>query len=138
MHKDGDRKVYAFRNLTRGPNTKHSRIYRPLIIPPVFRKKFDDPIFTKLWQRATSELSNAKKVVFLGYSMPDADLHTQFIVRFGFHNQVTGEVSETGVRVGGSGPAAVVIVNPDRGAPQRIASAVSVKSNAIGSPFRPP
>jgi hypothetical protein len=75
VHKDGDHTVYAFRDLTRGPDTKHSRTYRPLIIPPVFLKKFDDPIFTKLWQRATSELSNAKKVVFLGYSMPDADLH---------------------------------------------------------------
>jgi hypothetical protein len=128
VHNDGDHTVYAFRDLTRGPDTKHSRTYRPLIIPPVFLKKFDDPIFTKLWQRATSELSTAKKVVFLGYSMPDADLHTQFIVRCGFHNQVKGEVSESGARVGGPGPAEVVIVNPDRAAAQRIASAVSVKS----------
>jgi hypothetical protein len=78
--------------------------------------------------RATSEISNAKKVVFPGYSVPDADLHTQFIVRCGFHNQVKGEVAESGARLGGSGPADVVIVNPDRGAAQRIASAVSARS----------
>jgi hypothetical protein len=50
VHKDGDRTVYAFRDLTRGPDTKKNRTYRPLIIPPVFLKKFDDPIFAKLWQ----------------------------------------------------------------------------------------
>jgi hypothetical protein len=128
VYSDGKRSVYAFRDLTRGPDTKHNRTYRPLIIPPAYLKKFDEPIFTKLWQRATSELSTAKKVVFLGYSMPDADLHAQFIVRCGFHNQVRGELPESGKRRPGPGPAEVLIVNPDRGAAQRIASVVSPKS----------
>lgn len=128
VHADKSQSIYAFRDLTRGPSTRHDRVYRPLIIPPVFLKKFDNPIFTKLWQRATSEISTAKKVVFLGYSMPDADLHTQFIVRCGFYNQVKGEVTESGARVPGPGAAEVVIVNPDRGAAQRILSTVSPAS----------
>src|ERR1700738_3807779 len=128
VHSEGASSVYAFRDLTRAPDTTHGRTYRPLIIPPVYLKKFDDPIFTQLWRRATSELSTAKKVVFLGYSMPDADLHAQFIVRCGFHNQVRGEVPENGTRHPGPGPADVLIINPDRGAAQRIASVISSKS----------
>jgi hypothetical protein len=130
VHAHGSHTIYAFRDLTRGPATQHDRVYQPLIIPPVFLKKFDNPIFTKLWQRATAEISTAKKVVFLGYSMPDADLHTQFIVRCGFYNQVRGEVTESGARVPGPGAAEVVIVNPDRGAAHRILSAVSPKSKS--------
>ena len=60
--------------------------------------------------------------------MPDADLHTQFIVRCGFYNQVKGEVSESGDRIPGLGPAEVLIVNPDRGAAQRIAATVGPAS----------
>jgi hypothetical protein len=60
--------------------------------------------------------------------MPDADLHTQFIVRCGFYNQVKGEVTESGVRVPGPGPAEVVIVNHDRGAAQRILATVNPAS----------
>lgn len=125
VHAHGSHSIYAFRDLTRGPATQHDRAYQPLIIPPVFLKKFDNPIFTKLWQRATSELSTAKRVVFLGYSMPDADLHTQFIMRCAFYNQVRGEVNEQGARVPGPGASEVVIVNPDRGAAQRILSTVN-------------
>lgn len=128
VHPHESHSIYAFRDPTRGLSTKHDRVYRPLIIPPIFHKKFDNPIFTKLWQRATSELSTAKRVVFLGYSMPDADLHTQFIVRCGFYNQLKGEVNEHGTRVPGTGAAEVVIVNPDRGAAQRILAAVSTAS----------
>ncbi len=130
VHSHGTPSIYAFRDLTRGPATRHGRVYEPLIIPPVFLKKFDNPIFTKLWQRATAELSSAKRVVFLGYSMPDADLHTQFIVRCGFYNQIRGEVKEHGARIPGPGAAEVVIVNPDRGAAQRILSTVSSASKS--------
>jgi hypothetical protein len=59
-------------------------------------------------------------VVFLGYSLPDADLHARFILRCGFHNQVEGEVVSGGKRSTPTGKAEVVIVNPDRGAAGRI------------------
>src|ERR1700733_11776993 len=53
VHAHGSHTIHAFRDLTRGPATQHGRVYQPLIIPPVFLKKFDNPIFTKLWQHAT-------------------------------------------------------------------------------------
>lgn len=111
--------VYAFQKF-RAPNSKHGRVYTPLIVPPVYLKDFDKPIFVRLWKSCTSILSRARKVVFVGYSMPAADLHAQFIMRCGFHNQVEGELGKDGQRATATGPAKVLIVNPDRGAAQRI------------------
>jgi hypothetical protein len=120
LDETGGDTVYAFTEF-RSPRSKVGRMYFPLIVPPVYLKRFDRPLFKALWQRCTSTLSTAQKVVFLGYSMPLADLHAQFILRCGFHNQVEGELEVGGKRKRASGPAEVIIVNPDRGAADRIA-----------------
>src|SRR5271169_399954 len=62
----------------------------------------------------TDVLSTARKVVFLGYSMPTSDIHAQFITRCGFHNQKEGKLFAGGNRTKPTGPAEVVIVNPIR------------------------
>lgn len=111
--------VYAFRE-ARAPKSKKGRLYSPLIIPPVYLKDFEKPVFGELWRNCTSTLSTARKVVFLGYSMPAADLHAQFIMRCGFKNQVDGELADAGRRTKPTGAAEVIVVNPDRGAAQRI------------------
>ena len=111
--------VYAFRKF-RAPVSKSDREYTPLIVPPVYLKNFEQPVFKKLWQNCTEYLSNAKKIFFLGYSMPAADLHAQFIMRCGFHNQIEGELLNDGKRQTKTGAAEVIIINPDRGAAQRI------------------
>jgi hypothetical protein len=85
-------------------------------------------VFERLWKNCTSVLSTAKRGVFLGYSMPSADLHAQFIIRSGFDNQIQGELIETGDRADATGPADVTIVNPDRSAAQRIATVAGPKS----------
>lgn len=121
--------VYAFLPY-RSPRTKSERVYTPLIVPPVHLKEFDKPIFTSLWQDTVSVLSTAKKVVFLGYSMPPNDLHVQFIMRCGFYNQVEGMPAEGRARTDKTGRAKVVIVNPDQSAARRIA-------NAVGPAYRP-
>jgi hypothetical protein len=119
--------IYAFLRF-REPVSKEGRIYNPLIVPPVLLKNFKKPVFKALWRKCTSTLSTAKKVVFLGYSMPTADLHVQFIMRCGFHNQVKGELARGGKRATATGPAEVVIVNPDRAAALRIAAVVGPKA----------
>jgi hypothetical protein len=115
--------IYAFRKF-RAPITKTDRIYTPLIVPPVYLKNFDKPVFRTLWNNCTAALSTAKKVVFLGYSMPQADLHAQYIMRCGFHNQQEGELDEGKKRQPPTGPAKVLIVNPDLGAARRVESVV--------------
>lgn len=118
--------VYAFLPY-RAPVSKNERVYTPLIVPPVHLKQFDKPIFTKLWQDTVSVISTAKKVVFLGYSMPATDLHVQFIMRCGFHNQMEGVLKKGGTRASKTGEAEVIIVNPDQSAAKRIAAVAGPK-----------
>lgn len=124
----GKDSVYAFSEY-RAPISKTGRTYTPLIVPPVYLKKFNKPVFRGLWRNCTSILSTAKKIVFLGYSMPLADLHVQFIMRCGFHNQKEGELGQGGKRTKPTGSAEVVIVNPDRSAAERIATVVEPENH---------
>lgn len=121
----GAETVYAFRKF-RAPRSS-ARVYTPLIVPPGYLKNFEKPIFEKLWRTCVELLSEAKRVVFLGYSMPSADYHVQFIMRCGFHNQVEGIPLMNGKRKSPTGPAEVLIVNPDAAAAQRISAVVGPK-----------
>ena len=118
------KKVYAFKKF-RAPVSKHGREYMPLVVPPVYLKDFTKPIFRRLWLNCTQLLSTAREVVFLGYSMSAADFHAQFILRCGFHNQIAGELLKGAGRAKPTGAAKVVIVNPDRGAAERIEAIAS-------------
>jgi hypothetical protein len=77
-----------------------------------------------LWRRCVSALSRARNVTFLGYSLPEADLHARFILRCGFFNQREGELSPAGRRLKATGEASVTIVNPDLTAARRIEGAI--------------
>jgi hypothetical protein len=90
------------------------------IIPPTFLKDFKPSIFRQLWKNTTDVLSTPKKLYFLGYSLPASDLHAQFIFRCGFYNQIHGRLSDDATRHPPTGPAEVIVVNPDRGAFERI------------------
>jgi hypothetical protein len=96
----------------------------PLIVPPVYNKDFGQNVFRDLWRNCVAALSTASKVIFLGYSLPEADLHARFILRCGFHNQVEGELLSGGKRSSPTGKSEVVIVNPDQGAARRIEASV--------------
>lgn len=116
--------VYAFKRF-RAPRTKEPRRYMPLIVPPVYMKDFSKPIFRRLWHHCTEILRQAEKVVFLGYSMPEADRHAQFILRCGFADQQEGGVTAGPVqRTRPTERVQVVIVNPDRAAAERTASVI--------------
>lgn len=119
-------RVYAFKEF-RPPRSKHDRIYTPFIVPPVVLKRFEKKVFETLWKNCVSALSTAKKVVFLGYSMPSADVHAQFILRCGFDNQLQGVLIDGG-RSKSTGAAKVTIVNPDGSAARRIARVAGPKS----------
>jgi hypothetical protein len=121
LHQTGDRAVFRFRHF-RAPRGKRS--YMPLIIPPTFNKRFARPIFQDLWRKSVSELARAGRVTFLGYSLPEADLHARFILRFGFDNQEQGVPLPSGTRAIPPGPAITTIVNPDIHAARRIESTV--------------
>jgi hypothetical protein len=125
--------VYAFTKF-REPRSSSNRLYSPLIIPPVLNKNFQQEIFTPLWRKCASEISVAKRVVFLGYSLPDADLHARFILRCGFHNQIEG-LPVSGGRAAPVGPASVTIVNPDLASARRIEGVIDRNSRSNWQPF---
>lgn len=49
--------------------------YTPLVVPPTYLKDFRRPIFQRLWNKCTDVLSTPRTLIFLGYSLPAADLH---------------------------------------------------------------
>jgi len=123
---DSQNSVHAFL-LPRGVKSKTGKSYNPLIIPPTFLKDFTPSVFRRLWQNCTDALSTPKRLVFLGYSLPAADLHAQFIFRCGFHNQVYGRIRDARGRYPATGPAEVVIINPDQDAARRIEAVAGPK-----------
>ena len=126
------KKIFAFDQF-REPHSQFDRKYSPIIVPPVFNKEFKEDIFEHLWRKSVSSLSTAEKVVFIGYSLPDADVHARFILRCGFYNQMAGLPVDEG-RADATGTSKVVIVNPDVGAARRI-EAVCIGSESEWEPY---
>jgi len=56
-------------------------VLEPFFVTPTFLKVFDNPHIQTIWQNAYVELSEADKVVFVGYSLPDADYYVRTIIR---------------------------------------------------------
>jgi hypothetical protein len=118
--KDPSKCVHAFL-LPRHVKSKSGKRYTPLIIPPTYFKNFRPSVFKRLWQNCTDVLSTPKRIIFLGYSLPASDLHAHFILRCGFHNQINGRIKDEDTRYDPTGPAEVIVVNPDEEAGKRIA-----------------
>lgn len=53
----------------------------PYIITPTFTKIFDLPHIQTTWHNAFVELREASEIVFIGYSLPDADYHFRTLLR---------------------------------------------------------
>lgn len=130
-----DDSIGAFR-FPRAIKSKVGKRYTPLIIPPTYLKDFARPLFRRLWEKSTEILSMAKKLVFLGYSLPAADLHAQFIFRCGFHNQIEGRLKKDGTRHKATGSADVIIINPDQEAARRIECVAGPKITCSWVPKR--
>jgi len=52
----------------------------PYIITPTFSKVFDLPHIQTTWHNAFIELREASEVIFVGYSLPDADYHLRVLL----------------------------------------------------------
>ncbi|OSQ35135.1 hypothetical protein [Thalassospira mesophila] len=119
----GEAEVFGFRPL-RGVRSKKGRRYMPLIVPPVYTKQFDEPLFQKLWQETVRQLSIATEVRFLGFSLAEADFHARFVLRCGFYNQEHGALKKDGQRETATGRAKVIVVDLSCETLKRIESTV--------------
>jgi hypothetical protein len=103
----------------RAPKSSH-RQYVPWIVPPTHVKKFEHGMMQRIWRACVDCLSVAKRVFFVGYSLPTADWHSRYIFRCGFHNQREGRPHNGKDRGRPTGPGKVYVVNPDNSAFRRI------------------
>lgn len=55
--------------------------YRPLLIPPTWAKTSQSPIIRDLWRQAVQEIQEARCVVFIGYSLPETDMHMKCLLQ---------------------------------------------------------
>ena len=56
-------------------------LLEPFIITPTFVKEFDNAHIQMVWHNAYIELREADKVVFVGYSLPEADYHLRTLLK---------------------------------------------------------
>jgi len=53
----------------------------PIVIPPTFFKVMSNLYLQEIWHRAEFVLREAERLVFCGYSLPDADLHFKYLLK---------------------------------------------------------
>ena len=49
--------------------------YEVLIVTPTMFKVYDNRIIKEVWERAEKSISTSEYLVFIGYSLPEADIH---------------------------------------------------------------
>lgn len=55
--------------------------YHTLLVPPSHLKNLTHPVISSLFIEASRELRRARKVVFVGYSLPESDVHLRAILK---------------------------------------------------------
>lgn len=61
--------------------------FQTLIMPPSYLKSLNHPIISQLLSEASREIRAAKKIVFIGYSLSNADVHVKAL----FKRQITDD-----------------------------------------------
>ena len=62
--------------------------FQTLIMPPSYTKTLNNPIISQLFSEASREIRAARKIVFIGYSLSDADVHIKALFRKHLKNDV--------------------------------------------------
>jgi hypothetical protein len=56
-------------------------LYGPVIIPPTYFKNISNTFINQVWNNAENTCRNVDKIVFCGYSFPDADIHVKYLLK---------------------------------------------------------
>lgn len=88
-----DRKEQSFCKYCSAEYEMESRpMLRSLFVSPTYLKSFQDSNIKNIWHNAFIELSEADKVVFIGYSLPDADFEFKHLLKETITDQCEIEV----------------------------------------------
>jgi hypothetical protein len=60
----------------------------PLLIPPTWRKVFAGQL-AGVWDAAVAALKTATRIVILGYSMPETDMHFKYLLAAGLQENIS-------------------------------------------------
>ena len=55
--------------------------FQTLIMPPSYLKALNNPVVTQLFGEASREIRMSRKIVFIGYSLSDADVHIKALFK---------------------------------------------------------
>ena len=55
--------------------------FQTLIMPPSYIKSLNNPVVTQLFAEASREIRMSRKIVFIGYSLSDADVHIKALFK---------------------------------------------------------
>jgi NAD-dependent SIR2 family protein deacetylase len=55
--------------------------FRTFLIPPSYSKNLSHPVYSNLIAEASKELRKCNRIVFVGYSLPEADVHIKAILK---------------------------------------------------------
>ena len=61
------------------PTCQEPRV--PLIVPPTFFKVMSNYFLQCIWKAAEDKLKEANRIIFCGYSFPDADIHVRYLLK---------------------------------------------------------
>lgn len=62
-------------------STTVSPLLEPFFVTPTFLKRFENPHIRMVWHNAYLDLCEASKVVFIGYSFPEADYQVRTLLK---------------------------------------------------------
>ncbi len=67
--------------------------YEPLLVTPTMLKVYDNPFLQQLWALAEKKISEANALVFIGYSLTEADYHIRSLLTKALANNKNGKIS---------------------------------------------
>ncbi|HEY0426315.1 MAG TPA: hypothetical protein VGC76_00785 [Pyrinomonadaceae bacterium] len=67
---------------------------RPILITPTHRKDYRNPHVSQVWYQAERELRQAKRAIFIGYSLPDDDVEVIYLLKRGLTRQNGSDAPE--------------------------------------------
>lgn len=70
------------------PDSETGPKLEPFLITPTYVKSFDNAHIQTIWDEAYLSLAEAKKVIFIGYSLPEADYHFRTLLKRALRSDV--------------------------------------------------
>ena len=61
--------------------SKCGSLQKAVIVPPTYFKEYSNHYLQQQWRLAERLLTEAKHIVFCGYSFPDADIHVKYLLK---------------------------------------------------------